>query len=137
MRTYSGSQEYSSGHVVMPSADNGYLIAGYYDSVGPDQLFLIKTNSLGDTLWTRKYTCIYNSGVLSATKIMAGGYMVAGTEATEFWQTKVCLVRIAENGDTLWTKKVGTMTTEMSMSIKQTVDQGYIISGGALFRRRF
>ena len=135
MKTYSGSQaySYSYGYVVLPNEENGYMITGFYSASGLEQLFLINTNSIGDTLWTRKYTCIYNSGVLSATKIMSGGYMVAGSEATEVWQTKVCLVRIAENGDTSWTKKVGTMTTEMSMSIKQTVDQGYIITGGSLY----
>ena len=133
MRTYTGSQENSFGHVVLPNEGNGYMIVGYYDPVGTDKLFLLNTNSMGDTLWTRKYTCIYNSGVLSAAKILSGGYIVAGTEATEVWKTKVCLVRITENGDTLWTKKVGTMTTEMSMSIKQTVDEGYIVSGGSLY----
>jgi len=131
MKTYTtGNKEFSTGHVVVPSTDNGFLIAGYYNPIGTDQLFLIKTNSLGDTLWTKKYDCIYNSGFLSATTIKSGGYVVAGTAAsTELWHSKVCLLRINEMGDTLWTKKIGTMTTEFAMSVKQTCDLGFIISG--------
>jgi len=135
MKTYSGSQEYSNsfGYVVLPNEENGCIITGFYDiSYVPEQLFLINTNSIGDTLWTKKYNCIYNSNVLSATKILSGGYLVAGTKATEVWITKVCLIRLAENGDTLWTREAGSMPTEMSMSVKQTVDQGFIISGASL-----
>lgn len=131
MKTYTGSGEYSFGHMVMPNGDNGYMIAGYYD--GPQELLLLNTNSMGEALWTRKYNCIYNSGVLSAVNVQAGGYMVAGTKASEVWKSKMCLIRVAQNGDTLWTREIGTMATEMAECIKQTGDQGYIVSGSLLY----
>lgn len=47
---------HASGNSVVQSEDGGYIIAGYSaDENYSDQLTIIKTDSQGDTLWTKQY----------------------------------------------------------------------------------
>ncbi|MEI6174929.1 MAG: T9SS type A sorting domain-containing protein [Bacteroidota bacterium] len=129
MKTYRRSNS-SFGYEVLQAEKNGYLLVGIdHPSGSPDLLFLANTNEQGDTTWTKTYHCIYDAGVLDAIKIRGGGYIVAGSNIVGPLSTNVCLVRITENGDTLWTRSIGTMGNEGAMSIKQTMDDGFIVSG--------
>ena len=55
-RTY-GGPDGDRGHSVQQTADGGYIIAGSTNSFGAGRrdVYLIKTNAQGDTLWTRTY----------------------------------------------------------------------------------
>src|SRR5437773_1481395 len=54
-RTFGGSGEYQ-GNSVPQTSDSGYIITGgtSWPGYGGD-VYLIKTNSLGDAIWTQKY----------------------------------------------------------------------------------
>ena len=43
------------GEYVEETSDGGFIIVGTTDYSGGDDVFLIKTNPAGDTLWTRTY----------------------------------------------------------------------------------
>ena len=55
-KSYGGSKE-DVGYDVLQTDDNGYLITGYTQSFGAGgkDLWVIRTDSLGDSLWTRTY----------------------------------------------------------------------------------
>ena len=55
-RTYGGAVS-DMGYSVQQTPDGGYIVAGYTDSFGAGgaDVYLIKTNASGDTLWTRTY----------------------------------------------------------------------------------
>lgn len=120
----------SQGCTVLQSENNGYMLVGTDDPADETfLLYLVNTNEQGDTLWTKTYNCLRSPMLPSAAKISNGGYIAAGTRNGIADITDVCLIRITENGDTLWTKSVGTLSDEVTMSVKQTLDDGFVVCG--------
>ncbi|HKR06557.1 MAG TPA: T9SS type A sorting domain-containing protein [Bacteroidia bacterium] len=116
------------GNCVRQTIDGGYIITGigYYGG------FLIKTNSVGDTLWTRYYGI---SEANSVQQTIDGGYIVAGAcaHAGSVVNYDLCLIKTNAVGDTLWTKSYGGGTfDEEGFSVQQTTDLGYIVVGYSL-----
>ena len=78
-RWYGGVGE-DGGCSVAQTSDGGYIVAGYTYSYGAGSrdLYLVKTDSLGDTLWTRTYGGTDWDGGRSVAQTSDGGYIVAG-----------------------------------------------------------
>jgi hypothetical protein len=124
------------GASVSQTYDGGYIISGWTFSFARywSKGYLIKVDSLGDTLWTRHYGKHYrNAQFFSAIQTLDSGYVAAGfiTDSTGSNSCNIYLVKIDSNGDTLWTKKYGGYLWDEGYSVDQTLDGGYIITGSA------
>ena len=138
-RTYGGdSMDHAS--CVQQTSDGGYIIVGATKSfplLGDRDLWLLKTDSEGDTLWTRIYGV--DGGPYDEDKgcfvleTPDGGYVVFGQQnelkeiGTNFW-----LFKIDASGDTLWTRTwdlTGRGRWNWSYCMEQTSDGGYILTG--------
>jgi len=77
--TYGGSSN-DYGYSVQQTSDDGYVIAGYTSSfgAGAEDVWLLKTDSSGDTLWTRTYGGSSGDYGKSVQRTSAGGYIIAG-----------------------------------------------------------
>jgi hypothetical protein len=128
-RTYGLDTTFSYGYSVRQTTDGGYIVAGStrFDSTY-DQVYLIKTDSTGDTLWTKTYgDSNWGSEVAySVEQTTDGGYVTAGS-STAFWG--VYVIKTNSIGDTLWTKIFRRTSNDIGYSIRQTSDNGYIIAG--------
>jgi hypothetical protein len=130
-KTYGGfSNDY--GYSVQQTSDGGYVIAGHTYSFGAryGDVYLIKIDSLGDTLWTRTFGDTARDRAYSVQQTLDGGYIIAG-ETYSFgpsWSS-VYLIKTDSLGDTLWTNTIGGPQNNRAHSIQQTTDGGYIISG--------
>ena len=130
-RTFGGGAS-DAGHAVTETADGGCLLTGYTKSfgAGQDDVWLIRTDSSGDTLWTRTYGGAQSDGGESVDLCFEGGCIVAGHTKSfgaggdDFW-----LIRAADNGDTLWTKTLGGDNHDWARSVQQCSDGGYIVAG--------
>jgi hypothetical protein len=121
------------GNSVRLTSDGGFIIAGSTREIGVNSdLWLIRTDEHGDTLWTRRY-----NGNSAFNSVDAGhdiqllpddGFMVLGNAGTNTW-----LLRTDMNGDTLWTKQY--LGVSSTLSFQQTSDGGFIIAGGNGLRR--
>jgi hypothetical protein len=121
---------FNLGFFVKETSDGGFIITGEtgisneeYQAVA---LWLLRTNSDGDTLWTKTYGGENNGDLrigLCVKEIDSGGYIVTGSKS----ESGIWLLRTDENGDTLWTKTYG---GGMGNHILQTHDRGYMITGG-------
>lgn len=129
-KTFGGSN-IDWGSSVQQTSDNGYVIVGYTSSFGPgdNNVYLIKTNTNGDTLWTKTLGPVFPASSLgnSIQQTTDGGYIIAGSmKAGGGGINKVYLIKTNTIGDTLWTKTFG-WGEGIGYSVQQTSDGGYII----------
>ena len=122
------------GHSVQQTSDGGYIIAGtafFSASVGGmDRMYLIKTDSQGDTLWTRTYLDRDRSCGYSVTQTYDGGYNVAGESFLSDGAGRLAyIVRTDSKGDTLWTRTYGHPWISNAFSVRQTSDSGFVVAG--------
>ncbi len=118
---------------VRETSDGGFLAVGYeFDtSSSRNALYMLRTNSTGDTLWTRHLAppgAAAQAAAMCATR--DGGYMIAGSidwgDSARAW-----LVKTDADCDTTWTRVVGGPWRENAADIEQTTDGGYIIAGSS------
>ncbi|HEX7319931.1 MAG TPA: hypothetical protein VF399_06215 [bacterium] len=130
-QTYGGTAD-DMGYSVVAATDGGYVIAGVSLSFGNSQQFyLIKTNTTGDTVWTRTYGGTLLECAYSLDKTSDDGYIITGyTTSFGAGGGDVYLVKTNANGDTLWTRTIGTTAWDRGNSVEQTSDGGYIIGAG-------
>jgi hypothetical protein len=128
-RNYGGAGE-DYGLSVQQTSDTGYIVAGWTASFGnSNQVYLIKTNASGDTLWTRTYGGTGGDGGYSVRQTSDGGYIVAGATNPFGNGDQVYLVKTNASGDTLWTRTYGGTGGDGGYSVRQTSDGGYIVAG--------
>lgn len=114
------------------TSDSGYIIAGYSNSFGmpPYDYYLIKTNSYGDTLWSKTYGGESFDEAYAVHQTTDGGYIISGISISfGFGNADVYLIRTDGNGDTLWTKFYGSSGTDYAFSVHETSDNGFITCG--------
>jgi len=134
-KTYGGNDK-DWGHSVIETADSGYIVVGKTRSFGAGNydVYLIKTNANGDTLWTKTYGGSYFDEGYDVQRVQNNGYIIIGRKGWfDGLQYGSCLylIRIDENTDTLWTKVYCDSITSFvyGYSIRVTNDGGYIITG--------
>lgn len=132
-----GGTGYDQGYSVQQTSDGGYILTGnqQFNTSDGEQLLLIKTDSSGNTLWTKIYGSDGNDDGKSVQQTADGGYIIVGRKATSTnVGDGVWLLKTDSLGDTLWTK-LYTATGDFGLtgsngeSVKQTTDGGYIIAG--------
>jgi len=130
-RIYGGSNK-DRGEAVAQTTDGGYIIVGATRSfgAGADDVYLIKTNAYGDTLWTHTYGGSGGDWGYSVAQTKDGGYIIVGTTFSfGAGGPDIYLIKIDAYGDTLWTRTYGGKIVEFGYSVAQTKDGGYIIAG--------
>ncbi len=133
-RTY-GGRDTDWGYWVQQTADSGYIVAGGTCSFGAGSadVYLIKSNASGDTLWTRTYGGANGDGGYSVQQTADGGYIITGwTECFGAGAYDVYLIKTDASGDTLWARTYGGTSEDVGYSVQQTTDSGYIITGHTL-----
>ncbi len=130
-RTYGGTGT-DGGYSVQQTRDTGYIVAGWTSSFGNYyQVYLLKTNAFGDTLWTKTYGGTSRDESRSAQQTQDGGYIVAGWTMSFGNSIQVYLIKINASGDTLWTKTYGGAGGDYGEAVQQTSDTGYLVAGYA------
>jgi hypothetical protein len=132
-KTYGGTND-DDGSFIQQTTDGGFIIAGSTSNFGAGgfDAYLIKTDSMGDTLWTKTYGGTYDDYVNAVQQTTDGGYIVAGfTYEFGAGSSDIYIIKTNANGNTLWTKTFGTTYYEEGYFAQQTLDGGYIIAGGS------
>ena len=130
-RTYGGVDD-DMGYSVQQTSDGGFIIAGetYSFGAGHYDVYLIRTNSSGDTLWTKTYGGEYWDCGKDVQQTNDSGFIIAGkTESFGAGLKDVYLIRTKSNGDTLWTKTYGGDSSDWGNSIQYLEDSGFVIVG--------
>jgi len=120
------------GNSIVQTSSGDYFLSGtsYLEGVNLYDVFLIKTDVNGDTLWTKKYGGSLNEESTSMKQTSDGGLIISGySQSFSFGSTDFYLVKTDSIGDTLWTRHYGGSLEEKSNSVRQTSDGGYIMTG--------
>jgi len=120
------------GWAVVQTSDGGYIIAGSISSIGAGGLdaCLIKTNSIGDTLWVRAYGGSGNETAYEVHQTSDGGYILAGsTSSFGGGSYDAYLVRTTGNGDLVWSKAFGGTGSESASAVQETDLGGFVLIG--------
>jgi len=130
-KTYGGG-DYEEGHSIFQTSDNGYIIAGTTRSFGngSDDVYLVKTDSIGDTIWTRTYGGTDIDRGNSVCQSSDGGFIVAGrTSSFGAGESDIYILKTDADGYLLWDGTFGESRGDVGYSVQQTLDNGYVIAG--------
>lgn len=119
-QTYDGELYNPTNNILTQTHDGGYALVGL--SLSNTQL-VIRTDSLGDTLWTRQLAQYYACGVVEQAN---GNFGVAGNDITS---AQMYLTILDSSGMILSTQDYGYSGHEYCQSIAATADGGYILAG--------
>ncbi|MBU0507411.1 T9SS type A sorting domain-containing protein [bacterium] len=133
-RTFEGgSGSGGNCHDVRQTDDGGYILGANTNTYtgGASDFWLIRTDSNGDSLWSRTFGGPNSDICRSVEQTIDGGFTVGGSTGSfgngrlDFW-----LVKTDANGDCLWSRTYGRENVdEECYSMRQTADGGYILGG--------
>jgi hypothetical protein len=123
-KTYGGING-DLGNSVKQTNDGGFIIVGFTGSfgVGNKNIYLIKTDVSGDTLWTKAISVTGFDEGNSVAQTNDGGYIIASTQNI--------LVKTDSAGNIMWAKMLGAAVGSFgsNYSVEQTPDNGFIVVG--------
>jgi hypothetical protein len=135
-KTYGGTNNDDAASVAQTS-DGGYIITGMTSSFADPNgdVYLVKTNASGDTLWTKTYGDV-ESGSMDMGNYVGqtadGGYIIAGVTSSTSSGEFGLLIKTDNNGVMQWSKLYGIDESSSDVSFasgQQTSDGGYVAAG--------
>ncbi|MBN1482503.1 hypothetical protein EH223_10700 [candidate division KSB1 bacterium] len=98
---------------------------------GDYDMWLLKTDAHGDTLWTKNFGGLEQDEAFVVEQTADGGYILS-TYSYSYGAggSDIYLIRTDENGDVRWTKTIGGWSNEAGRILIQTPD-GEFIAGGS------
>ena len=118
-------------YCVQQTPDSGYIMAGR-QGIAPfyEKMVIAKTDKYGIQQWSKILGSSTNSAwanyIVNCTN---GGYAAVGYKYDVNYRYDVFVVRLNNNGDTLWTRHYGTTAfNERGTCIKETSDKGFVVS---------
>jgi hypothetical protein len=123
------------GYDAKQTSDGGYIFVGYTDSIwssgGSYDVYLVKTDVNGDTLWTKRYGGTGADYGRSVQQTLDGGYVICGYSGSFVSgnQQEMYLIKTDVAGNPSWSKTFGSIYGEFGHCVQQTADSGYILAG--------
>jgi hypothetical protein len=124
-KTY-GTSAYESGMGLRQTFDGGFIIVANQIDTNNNpstSLVLIKTNSQGDTTWTKKYNWL-NITANAIIQTSDSGYAITGS-----YQSNTFLFKTDINGDSLWLQSYPSSYPSNGNALIQTYTNQYVIAG--------
>jgi len=117
-RTYGSPNEAEVTNAGQQTSDGGYILAGNSSSGG---IVIVKTDSWGDTLWTKGVA----GKTLFGVKEIPGGFIFTGGP-------HIFLLKTDLSGNIVWAKSFSSNidpSSDFGYSVVQTADGGFVITG--------
>jgi len=147
-----GGGGYEYLHKCIQTTDKGFLLGGHSNSnvngdvtqpcVGYSDLWIVKTDSLGNKLWDKRYGGTQFDGLYDVILTSDGGYIFGGPSysgaggdksqgnwdptlnTTDYWVMKTDSL-----GNMQWEKTFGGLFTDELNAIVETSDNGFLLCG--------
>lgn len=135
-KVYNNGNSGDYGYDVKQTKDGGFIITGFTSSSGAglQDVFLIKTNSVGDISWSKTYGGgSYDRGNRVIQTEDDGYLVMASTESFSTDSTDLALIKTDSSGSVIWAKSYGGVGADSGYEqfgqgeIRQTDDGGFVI----------
>jgi PKD repeat protein len=143
-----GGSDHDMLYSIQQTSDDGYILGGYswsgisgdktQPSWGGYDYWIVKTDSLGNLQWDRRFGGDLSDYLTSIRQTTDGGYILAGyswsglsgdkTEASQ-GQLDYWIVKADSLGNLVWDKRFGGIWDDYLTSLQQTSDNGFILGG--------
>lgn len=150
-----GGSANESAVSIQETSDDGYIVAGYTNSVDGDvsgshykganrDYWIVKLNGTGGIIWQKCFGGTGDDYASSVAQTTDGGYVIAGTTnsidgdvtgihngtavdvKTDYW-----IIKLNGTGSLVWQKCLGGSGADNASSVLQALDGGYIIAGSS------
>ena len=127
---YIGTEYDEQGGKIIQTEDNGYLVVGNrtHEQRGDSDVWLIKTNSQGDSTWTKTYGGLGDDIGSDIIQIENNGYILVGsTKSYEEEDYDILIVKIDDSGNEEWVQSYGIGSNDFGQAILESRNGGYMI----------
>ncbi|MBK7269481.1 MAG: T9SS type A sorting domain-containing protein [Flavobacteriales bacterium] len=112
--------------------DGGHVMAGFITGMGVDgeDAYLVRTNAMGELLWTRTYGGPGDERAQGVAATSDGGAVLCGTtNSFGAGGEDILLIRTDAAGDTLWCRTFGDADIDGASAVVQSDDGGFLVCG--------
>ncbi len=129
-QTYGGSS-YEDCQAAQETSDGGYVVVGATRSfsAGGTDFYVVKTDSIGEPIWSRSYGGQHAEWAKHIIETSDGGFAIVGHISSTGSYCYGYLIRTDQNGNQLWSRQYGGTETDGLYSIQETDDGGFIMGG--------
>jgi hypothetical protein len=129
IKTYGGNGPDRGVHIIQTIDGNFVIVGNTMTEANKLDVYLIKCNSSGDTLWTRTFGGQEDDNGWCVKETSDKGYIITGfTESYNASMNDVLLLKTDENGKKQWHKTYGGSGDDIAWSIAISQDDGYTIA---------
>jgi len=130
-KTY-GNSGYEEARSVIESANGDFIIAGSTTttSEGKKDISLIRVNSAGTEIWSKKYGYEFNDLARQEIETNNGDIVLVGTSASNNGQkTSSIAIRTNPRGEVIWEKQFGESNRNIANSVVELRNNELVIAG--------
>ncbi|MFI5163885.1 MAG: T9SS type A sorting domain-containing protein [Bacteroidia bacterium] len=125
-----GGTDWDFSYWTEQTKEGGYILCGETFSYGNNsQAYLVKTNSVGDTLWTRTFGGQHSDVFYEVHQTADHGYIAAGNTTTDAGDKDFYLVKTDSAGNKKWEKTFGGIGNDSCNSVTICKDGGFLLGG--------
>ena len=131
-KKYIGGKGEDYGWAIRQTDGSGFIVVGYTTSFGNGgmDVYLIRLDSIGDTLWTKTYGGEGDEYGWDVRNTKDKGFIIAAqTNSAGNGAIDAYLIKTDKDGNEEWSKTYGGAMIDRIFSVQQTQDGGYISTG--------
>ena len=128
-----GGSDWDFANSLQATLDGGFIIAGTTYSYGKGNAdgYIIKTDAMGDTTWTKTYGGLKDDEFKSVVELSDGNFAITGyTKSFNDSLGDVWAIKLNTSGDTLWRKFYGGVKEDFGNQIIEHPSGDFFIAGG-------
>ncbi len=129
-KTYGGN-DWDFAYDVIQTHDGGFAFCGltFNNTAGLSDVYIVKTNNLGDTVWTKTIGGTLSDQGNSIIETADSNLVVAGLKTTISDSAQAYIVKLNFNGTLLWDSIYGGTKYETANAIIETNSGDYVLTG--------
>jgi len=140
-----GGTDSDIANAIQPTADGGYIVAGYSSSNdgdvsgnhGSSDYWIVKLDATGNLVWQKTLGGSSDDIAYAIQQTSDGGYIATGftfsndgdVSGNHNPDSDGWVVKLDAAGNLLWQKAIGGVGGDFATAIQQTTDGGYIVGG--------